>query len=125
VTQIAHDPVPEGSDMTNAPMESATPDAAKAAGAFGVMDLKSTAPEPAAAVKAAAPAGSAGSAAPAKDSGKVTLVPVPPLGGLVLSPLEEGGKEIVITEDGTEVSAADAERAYAVAMLGGYKLREL
>jgi hypothetical protein len=125
VTQIAHDPVPEGSDMTNAPMESATPDAAKATSAFGAMDLKSTAPEPAAAVKAAAPAGSAGSAAPAKDSGKVTLVPVPPLGGLVLSPLEEGGKEIVITEDGTEVSAEDADRARAVAMKSGFRFREL
>ena len=122
MTQIAHDPVPEGSDMTNAPMESATPDAAKAAGAFGVMDLKSTAPEPVVAAKAAAPAGSA---APAKDSGTVTLATVAPLGSVVLSALEDGGKEVVITEDGTEVSAADAERARAVAMLGGYKLREL
>jgi hypothetical protein len=117
--QVGHDPIPEGADMSDAPLESPTPNAAKTDAAFGAMGLKSTAPP--GAVKA-----DTGNAAPVKDDGtRVTLVPVSPLGGLVLPPLEEGGETVTITVDGTEVSAADAERAHAVAMKNGFKLREL
>jgi hypothetical protein len=112
--QIASDPVPEGADMSDAPMEAASPDAAKADAAVGSLGLRSTspgAPEPA--------------AAPAKAAdGKVTLATEPPLGSLTLSPLgdEEG---VIITEAGTEVDAETAERAHAEAMLAGFRLREV
>ena len=118
--QVGHDPIPEGADMSDAPMESATPDATKTDAAFGALGLKPAAAQPAPAKSAA------DKAAPVKDDGtRVTLVPVSPLGGLVLPPLEEGGETVTITVDGTEVSAADAERAHAVAMKNGFKLREL
>jgi hypothetical protein len=111
--QIASDPVPEGADMSDAPMDAPSPDAAKADAAVGSLGLRSTspgAPEPAA-------------AAPAAD-GKVTLATEPPLGSLTLSPLgdEEG---VIITEAGTEVDAETAERAHAEAMLAGFRLREV
>ena len=55
--------------------------------------------------------------APAKD-GHVTLATVPPLGSVTVD-------DIVITEAGTEVDAATAERARAAAQAGGFTLREI
>jgi hypothetical protein len=57
--------------------------------------------------------------------GRVRLAPVPPLGSVILSPLEEGGQGIVIEEGGTEVDAETAERAHEAAMRAGFRLQEL
>ena len=55
----------------------------------------------------------------------MTLATVWPLGEVVLSPLKEGGETVVITEHGTEVSEADADRARTEALKSGLRLREL
>jgi hypothetical protein len=116
-----------GTDDPNA----APADAAKAEAGFAAMDLK---PVTAPVTGAAAPAGTVNAkqaapepvkAEPAKTPGKVTLATVWPLGSVVLSPLEEGGKTVIITEEGTEVSEADADRARAEALKSGLRLREL
>jgi hypothetical protein len=112
-----------GTDDPNA----ALADVAKAESEFAKMGLN-----PTAAPAASAPPGRADAAPaepvkaePAKAGGRVTLATVWPLGSVVLSPLEKGGKTVIITEEGTEVSEADADRARAEALKSGLRLREL
>jgi hypothetical protein len=103
--QIAGDPVPEGADQSGAPLEQASPDAVKADAATGALGLGSAA------------------AKPATPGGKVTLATVPPLSALIVSPVDDGDEEVVITEDGTEVDELTAQRARVTADRAGFKLR--
>ena len=98
-------------------------DAAKAEAGFAAMDLKPAAAPGGDVTVTAEPAKPA--AKPAAAAGRVTLATVWPLGEVVLSPLKEGGETVVITEHGTEVSEADADRARTEALKSGLRLREL
>lgn len=143
MTQIAHDPVEAGEDQSDAPKETAAPDAS----------------EPAAADSGAAravPAGVAATDAPAKadespadaahepdpiptgfpepvsaaaerepsPDGMVRLVPVG-FGHLTVPPLELGGESVVITSEGTDCDEETAARAHEAAHLAGFRLREV
>lgn len=109
--QISGDPVPEGRDASGAPLEQASPDKAKPA------PPGTGFPEPA---EAEAPA-------PRRTSapGHVTLATVAPVETLTVPPLDKGGKTVVITQDGTEVDEATAERAQQAAHAAGTTLREV
>jgi hypothetical protein len=111
--EVASDPVPEGADMSGAPMDAPSPDVAKADAAVGSLGLRSTSPAPP--EPAAAPAA----------AGMVTLATQLPLTSLVIPPLGDDDEGVTITGAGTEVDAATAVRAHAAAMLAGYRLREV
>ena len=98
---------------TDDPAAPAVPDAGKAE--FARMGLK----------PAAAPAGAVAQPAAGEDGPAVTLATVWPAGEIILSPLTPGAPTVVITREGTTVSAADAARARAEALKNGLRLREL
>jgi hypothetical protein len=100
--QVAGDPVPEGTDLSAAPLEAALPDKAQAEG--------SGTPEP-----VAEPAA----------GGQVRLATVAPVATLHVPPLDDGGSVVVITQDGTDVDQATARRAHEAARSAGITLREL
>jgi hypothetical protein len=102
---VAADPVPAGKDASAAPLQQASPDAARADAATTAAGLGSAA------------AGSQVKTAPAK-SGMVTLATAAPLGSVTVD-------DVVITEEGTEVDEATAERAHEAAQLAGFRLREI
>jgi len=56
--------------------------------------------------------------------GMVRLAPAG-FGSLTVPPLEEGGKTVVITAEGTDVDEETAERAHEAARLAGFSLREV
>jgi hypothetical protein len=56
-------------------------------------------------------------------AGTVTLATAPPLAALIVPALDDGGEEVVITEAGTEVDAATAQRAHEAAAVAGFRLR--
>lgn len=102
-------------------------------------------PQPAASEPAEAPAGpgiptgfpepvpapgTAPEAAPDPDAepvprGHVRLATQWPLTELHLPPLEAGGTTVTITQDGTVVDQAAADRAHLTARLAGHVLREI
>lgn len=88
-------------------------------------DLAAPAPDAAPAAPSDVPPGRVLGPGETPSSGRVTLAPVPPLGSLTLPPLEEGGQQIVIEAEGTEVSQKAAQRAYEAALRAGVRLQEL
>jgi hypothetical protein len=102
---VAADPVTLGQDASAAPLQQASPDAARADAATRAAGLGSAA------------AASQDKPAPVKG-GMVTLATTAPLGSVTVD-------DVVITPEGTEVDEATAERAHEAAMLAGFRLREI
>jgi hypothetical protein len=102
---VAADPVTLGQDASAAPLQQASPDAARADAATTAAGLGSVA------------AGSQDKPRFAKG-GMVTLATMPPVGSVTVD-------DVVITEEGTEVDEATAERAHEAAQLAGFRLREI
>lgn len=57
--------------------------------------------------------------------GTVTLATVPPLSALIVSPVDDGDEEVIITAEGTAVDEITAQRARVTADRAGFKLREI
>jgi hypothetical protein len=142
VTQVAHDPVPAGRDLSDAPKETAAPDASKpAASDSGAVRVIPAPAKPEAVPAEDAPPAEAATepdpiptgfpepvaAEPEREpspDGMVRLVPVG-FGHLTVPPLELGGESVVITAEGTDCDEETAARAHEAAHLAGFRLREI
>jgi hypothetical protein len=109
----AQEPVPEGKDLSGAPLDSPAPESSVPPA--GDVEQPEAAPsitgtEPDEPVREHAP-------------GMVTIYAVPPMGTLTV-PADGDTPEVVIDRYGTEVDLPTAERAREAAAASGFKIRE-
>jgi hypothetical protein len=127
------EPVPEGADLSAAPLDTPAPESSGTADAPEPAPIPTGFPEPAAEgspVLSGVTVTETGvptfpQPMPPAADGHVNLATVPPMTSLTVPPDAEGGETVVIDVYGTEVDDATAARAHAAAATAGFKLREL
>lgn len=112
----AQEPVPEGMDLSGAPLDTPAPEASVPPAG----DVEQ--PEPAPEITGTE---TETGTEPVKEHkpGMVTIYAVPPMGTLTV-PGDGDGDPVVITRYGTEVDEATAERAREAAAASGFRIRE-
>ena len=106
----AQEPVPEGMDLSGAPMDTPAPEASVPPAGQPEAAPSITEPEP---------------DAPPREhaAGMVTIYAVPPMGTLTI-PGDGDTEAVVIDRNGTEVDEATAQRAREAAAASGFTIRE-